>query len=53
MAKNKLPSRNAKKNDKGMSKYSIYSIGGCLTLTIIAVAIFFIAYIVMGINLEG
>lgn len=44
-----------RKNKKAgeSSKFSIYTPGGCFIITIIAVAIFFIAYIVMGINLEG
>ena len=47
-----LSTRRVKPSSSDKSKFSIYSIGGCLTITIITVAIFFIAYIVMGINLE-
>lgn len=47
-----LSTRRVKPSNTDKSKFSIYSIGGCLTITIITVAIFFIAYIVMGINLE-
>ncbi len=42
-----------KQNKNGKSAFSIFSISGCLTITIIIVALFFIAYIVMGIHLEG
>ena len=48
--KRKKPSKTG--GDKS-SPSGIYSLGGCLTLTIIVVAIFFILYIVWGIHLEG
>ena len=47
------PTGNRRQDKKGNKPFSIFSIGGCLTITIIAVALFFIAYIVMGIRLEG
>lgn len=34
------------------SKFSILSLGGCLTFTIIAVALFFIIYIIIGANYD-
>lgn len=50
--KNTHSSKNFKQNSNN-NKFSIYSTSGCFIITLIAVAIFFIAYIVMGINLEG
>lgn len=44
-------SSNSKKISSG-SKFSIYSVSGCLTLTLVAVALFFIIYIVMAITLK-
>ena len=34
------------------SKFSIHSLGGCLTLTVVAVALFFIIYIIIGVTSE-
>ena len=34
------------------SKFNFHSIGGCLTLTVVAVAIFFIIYIIIGVNCD-
>jgi hypothetical protein len=42
-----------RKNNNSDSKFSIHSTSGCLIITLIAVALFFIAYVIMGINLEG
>lgn len=44
--------RSSKNSDSKRSKFSIHSIGGCLTLTVVAVAIFFIIYIIIGVNFE-
>ncbi len=43
--------RNSRNGSKP-SQFSIMSLGGCLTVTIIAVALFFIIYIIIGVNFE-
>ena len=40
------------KNSSQPSKFSILSLGGCLTITIVAVALFFIIYIFIGVTYE-
>lgn len=45
-------SRTSRSNDTGRPT-GIFSIAGCLTFTIIAVAIFFIAYILLGSHFDG
>ncbi len=42
----------SKNNGSSTSKFSLLSITGCLTATIIAVALFFIIYIIIGVNYE-
>lgn len=49
-AQRRTTSSNSK--NKTSSKFSIHSIGGCLTLTIVAVALFFIIYIIIGTTYE-
>lgn len=44
--------RRASSNSTQSSKFSILSLGGCLTFTIIAVALFFIVYIIIGVNYD-
>lgn len=44
-------SSNSKKSSSG-SKFSIYSVSGCLTLTLVTVALFFIIYIVLAVTLK-
>lgn len=46
--------RNSRNSSKGSkpSKFSILSLGGCLTVTIVAVALFFIIYIIIGVTYE-
>lgn len=44
--------RTTTSKNKTSSKFSIHSIGGCLTLTIVAVALFFIIYIIIGTTYE-
>ena len=41
-----------KSNGTKPSKFSIHSLGGCLTLTIVAVALFFIIFIIIGVTSE-
>lgn len=42
----------SKSTGSSPSRFSIHSIGGCLTLTIVAVALFFIIYIIIGAHYE-
>ena len=39
-------------NGSKPSQFSIMSLGGCLTVTLVAVALFFIIYIIIGVNFE-
>lgn len=41
-----------KSNGTKPSKFSIHSLGGCLIVTIVAVALFFIIYIIIGVTTE-
>lgn len=54
---NMSPKRNTKTSSKSRDNNNrqsgIMSIAGCLTLTVIAVAVFFIIYIIWGVNVEG
>ena len=45
-------SRNTSNNGSKPSKFSILSVSGCLTATIVAVALFFIIYIIIGVTYE-
>lgn len=49
---NRRSSASNKNSGPKRSKFSIYSIGGCLTLTLVAVALFFIVYIIIGVTSE-
>jgi len=51
--RNYAKSKTTSKARDNKANSGIFSIGGCLTLTLITVALFFIAYIVMGYHLEG
>lgn len=45
-------SRNTSNNGSKPSKFSILSVSGCLSATIVAVALFFIIYIIIGVTYE-
>lgn len=50
------PSSSSRKTNNGTGKEAsrgIFSIAGCLTFTIIVVALFFILYIIIGVNNDG
>ena len=47
------PTKRPRKADDMNQPKGIFSIAGCLTFTVIIVAILFIAYIVLGINFDG
>jgi predicted RNA-binding Zn-ribbon protein involved in translation (DUF1610 family) len=51
-SKRKPIKNNRQNNDKGQAK-GIFSIPGCLVFTVIAVAIFFILYVLLGVHVEG
>ena len=51
-ARNGARRRTDSGNKNNNSKFSIHSPGGCLTVTIIAVALFFIIYIIIGMTTE-
>ncbi len=44
----KKQNTSARKGNSTKSKFDVLSIGGCLTLTVITVALFFIVYIIIG-----
>lgn len=47
------PTKSPRKTDDKNQPKGIFSIAGCLTFTVIIVAIFFIVYILLGINSDG
>ena len=47
------PTKSPRKTDDKNQPKGIFSIDGCLTFTVIIVAIFFIVYILLGINSDG
>ena len=47
------PTKSSRKTDDKNQPKGIFSIAGCLTFTVIIVAIFFIVYILLGINSDG
>lgn len=54
MASNtRRPTKTIRKADDKNQPKGIFSIAGCLTFTVIVVAVFFIAYIILGINSDG